>query len=402
MSTEIYKSPLLTNTGLKYQSDSVVRFMAGRNAGFFSAYNLTEEEVVKLINHCISVSGVHFSVSYYTASNLPVLYITGGKPQTKMYFYNMKTSRHLVNHSPISQYMQINATEEIYERLHNLSDSLNITKGEIITLALLNEFEPNPFILSDKNSSNRSMLACASRLRMDVSVALPDTPQVQVDERFAITDYDDLAVSMAEFATELLPNPADDLPRFNHPVAIERFTAKIKRKLKKRFNQLESVGDWSILKYTLSGLDIAGNVLVSDLLPIDFDITKLELMYLQNAAHYAGCYQLLVCDPITGQDFVFYPHGLPSASQKNKQHMNLSIPSDASFWLASVSGFNTRTRSSLVEQAGSRYLSKWYKETKHLSDKSKAEIALKLSLFANKSMVGKRASLTKPALKDSE
>lgn len=335
MSRNFNNSDLLKELKFKYSNDSVIRFYSRKLDYFFAVHNVEAEKVVELINHLIINAQDQFYVSYYCYQAGMELYITPKKLQSKPYWFNCHAYQDTLTRSLTNVFIPVRIPVVLLESLETLTTELEATKGEIISLALINEFAMNPWMKTYDHDNIIDALASDSYKYRIYNVAKEDTQEVQT------TDWSKLAEELKEITSEEAYDPD----------AINDFIIELKRRYRYKVEYMKDLGEYNNMNYVIKGIALDGTTMREDKLPLNFSLQKLEHLFTQNIDAYRHVYKLNVYDPFIKNDFVYYPTLNRFRPESGSKSCNFSIPQNIFDWVVAHSLASERLRSGMFIQA---------------------------------------------------
>lgn len=344
MSTQQYiKSDLLKELKFKYSSESVVRFYSRKYDSFFAVHNVREETVVNLINFLIKHAEDQFYVSYSCYQTGTELFISPYKLQAKPYWFNEHAYTDTLIRSNSKVFIPVRIPVPLIDSLERLTEKLNVSKGDVISLALITEFSTNPWL---KTHENEHIFDTLVKGNFEKRKALIRNQQSVVVNS---PDWGSFHKLLSLVAGEDSCNPE----------LIDSYIYKLKDNYRLKVEKLKNDGVFDTMKYTIKAYSLDSILLREDQVPLNFALNKLDLLFAQNLDAYRHAYKLHVHDPFIKTDFVYYPTLIGYLSESRAKSCNFSIPKNIFNWVVSHSNQSARLRSSMFIQALSNTMLGW-------------------------------------------
>lgn len=330
-----HKSDLLKELKFKYTIESVVRFYSRKADYFFAVHNLPDNKIVELINYLIENSEDQFYVSYYSYQAGMELFISPSKLQAKPYWFNCHAYSDSLTRSDTNVFIPVRIPTVLIESLEKITDKLNVSKGAVLSLALINEFGQNTWMKSYDHENIVDALLSDSYIKRHYNKkGRKGLPVVTANWN----DYVDAL-------TEISGEDACD------PDLINKFIVELKKRYRHKVEYMKDLREYNNMRYVIKAVSRDSHVLREDKLPLNFALHKLEQLFTQNIDTYRHAYKLYVYDPFIKNEFVYYPTLIGFLPQSRAKSCNFSIPKNIFDWVNDQSGASDRLRSSMFIQA---------------------------------------------------
>lgn len=367
-----------------YTSESIIKFISSKNANFICA-GLDKDKLLALINFLANNLEDSFSVKYLTADGLDQ-YITHGLPSTKQHWFN-QAEKENTKHT-----LSLNISEDVNELIIELAKDLNIKRSHLFLLILLFEYKPQGIF--DKSETNFfKALANLKEFKLfDDAANRPFNLSTDNNELFySLNDDSGLTVSpeheklfkkMLRLSGEtsfvdIKPALFEICKKELDKYPVSKVRVNIKKKI-----EATKTADFENIHYEVKAINLDGQVIQNDLVPIRFSLDDLENLYLQNMEYYKSAYMLLITNEHTQSRIVFSPTLLEKAKNKSMFLMHLTVPFEK--WLDFYTGKVNRSRSSFFRQAfmnNLHSLKQQLEEFKADPDNSYSDIAKGMEIF---------------------
>lgn len=346
MSVYFHNSKLIKNLKFNYSEESVIRFYSRKCDYFFAVHNLEAEKVVELINYLITHAKDQFYVSYFSYQAGMELFITHDKLQSKPYFFNCHTYSDSLTRSELNVFIPVRIPIVLLDSIESLANKLNATKGELISLAIINEFGQNPWMKSYEHDNvidalENDAYTFSNYNGNDSAFEAVEIPNWQSFHKHLI------AISGEEAANQDL---------------ISKFIVERKKRYRNKVEYMKDLGEYQNMRYVIKAYSRDGHLIRDDKLPLNFSLHKLEQLFTQNIDGYKHTYELHVYDPFIKNEFVYHPTLVGFLPESRAKSCNFSIPKTIFNWINVESAPSDRLRSGMFIQAIYNSVNGWEKK----------------------------------------
>lgn len=362
MSVYFNKSGLLKELKFKYTMESVIRFYSKKGNYFFAVHDITQGKVIELINYLIEHTKDQFYVSYFCYQAGMELFITPNKLQSKPYWFNCHAYSDSLTRSATNVFIPVRIPMVLLDSIENLSKKLGPTKGELISLALINEFSENTWLNTFEHDN------IIDALENDAYEYKAYNKQKHKTDIVEIADW-------SRFKKELVKISGTSAC---DPHLIKQFIIELKKRYRYKVEYMKDLGEYKEMRYSIKSISRDLQTLREDKLPLNFSLHKLEHLFTQNIDCYNHAYKLYVYDPFIKNDFVYYPTLIGFLPNSKAKSCNFSIPISVFEWVNDQSGPSDRVRSGMFIQALNNSILGWEKK---LNSKNMSKVNENLNRF---------------------
>lgn len=362
MSVYFHKSELLKELKFKYTMESVIRFYSRKCDYFFAVHDIEQEKVIELINYLIENTQDQFYVSYYCYQSGMELFISPNKLQSKPYWFNCHAYSDALTRSESNVFIPVRIPMVLLDSIESLSKELNATKGELISLALINEFGENSWM---KSFEHENIIDALESNGYQYKAYNKQKHKLNVVE---IPDWHSFEKPMSEISGESACDPE----------LIRQFIIELKKRYRYKVEYMKDLGEYNNMRYVVKAVSRDTRILREDKLPLNFSLHKLEHLFTQNIDCYHHAYKLYIYDPFIKNDFVYYPTLIGFLPDSRAKSCNFSIPKTIFDWLNDQSGPSERLRSGMFIQALHNSILGWEKK---LNNKNMDKVSENLKAF---------------------